>query len=117
MQLGISSLEKFKEGRGRRKLKKLLYFSLPFGLLFLAGMFTAYQTIVEADHPMKVIVDRLEGDYAVVELPDKTMVDMSLKLLAPRVKEGDVVEIRVLDAETRRKKNQVNQLMNDVFEK
>lgn len=66
---------------------------------------------------MKVIIDRFEGDYAVVELPNKTTVDMPLKLLEPGVKEGDIIEIKALAIETRSKKNKVNQLINDVFEK
>lgn len=70
-----------------------------------------------ADKPMKVIIDRFEGNYAVVELPDKTTVDMPTKLLESGAKEGDVIEIKTLQVVTQERKFKINKLMDDVFEK
>jgi hypothetical protein len=43
---------------------------------------------------MQVIIDRFEGDFAVVELPDRTMVNIP-KILVPGAKEGDVINITI----------------------
>ena len=64
---------------------------------------------------MQVIIDRFEGDYAVVELPDKTTANL-LKILIPDVKEGDVVTISVDVTATEERKNKIQNLMNDVWQ-
>jgi hypothetical protein len=64
---------------------------------------------------MKVILDRFEGDYAIVELPDRTMVNMPKILLPKEAKEGDVVEIRILTEETKEINEQVNKLAKDLW--
>ena len=43
---------------------------------------------------MKVIIDRFEGEYAVVEIDVGKCVDVP-KVLFPNAKEGDVVEIKI----------------------
>ena len=43
---------------------------------------------------MRIIIDRFEGDIAVVELGDKTI--NAPRELFPKAKEGDTVEIRFL---------------------
>jgi hypothetical protein len=63
---------------------------------------------------MKVIIDRFEGDYAVVELPDRTMANLP-KTVLPGGKEGDTVEIKVCPADTAGTKQQVKKLMKEVW--
>lgn len=63
---------------------------------------------------MKVIIDRFEGEFAVVELPDRTMANI-LRVLVPDAKEGDVVSIAVDAAATEERKKQVKGLMDDVW--
>jgi hypothetical protein len=63
---------------------------------------------------MKVIIDRFETEYAVVELPDRSMANLA-RLLLPGAKEGDVVEITLCPGETASRKQQVKQLMKDVW--
>ena len=47
---------------------------------------------------MKIVIDRIEGDFAVCELPDETMVNVPLVLFdAPS--EGNVYEIIKNDTE------------------
>lgn len=49
---------------------------------------------------MRIIIDRFEGDFAVVELEDKSFVDMPLKLIPEGAKEGDILEIEINREET-----------------
>ena len=50
---------------------------------------------------LKVIIDRFEGDYAVVETEDKIMVNLP-KSLIPGAKEGDVISISIDEEETKK---------------
>ena len=65
---------------------------------------------------MKIIIDRLESGFAVVELADKTMVNMPKILLPKGAKEGDVLEILIATEETSKRKKVIDQLMDEVFE-
>ena len=65
---------------------------------------------------MKVIIDRFEGDYAVVELPDMTMVDMPRSLIPEGAKEGDVLVIGIDPDETDKRKERIKKLMDDLWE-
>ena len=64
---------------------------------------------------MKVIIDRFEGDYAVVEINKGKFVNLP-KELVPDAKEGDIVIIRVDHEETNKRKEHVKDLMNQLFE-
>ena len=64
---------------------------------------------------MKVIIDRFEGDYAVVEIDKGKFVNLP-KELVPNAKEGDIVIIRVDHEETNKRKEHVKDLMNQLFE-
>ena len=48
---------------------------------------------------VQVIIDRFEGDLAVVELPNRNTIDVS-KLLFGDAKPGDVIDIFVNEEET-----------------
>ena len=96
-------------------MKKVLYLSLLLLFLF-SGVVLTYKKAAEAGYGMKVIIDRFEGNFVVVELPNKTTVDMDIKLLEPDVKEGDIIEIRTLRHETENRKNKVQDLMKELFE-
>lgn len=65
---------------------------------------------------MKVIIDRFEGNYAVVELEDKSTVDMPSVLLPKEAKEGDVIEISIAMEETKLRKRNIERLMNNLWE-
>lgn len=64
---------------------------------------------------MKVIIDRFEGDYAVVETEDKIMVNLP-KLLIPGAKEGDVISISIDEEETKQRKDNISKLMDDLWQ-
>ncbi|NTW96628.1 MAG: DUF3006 domain-containing protein [Erysipelotrichaceae bacterium] len=63
---------------------------------------------------MKVIIDRFEGDYAVVELPNETFIDVP-KALFPDAKEGDVIDVSVDKEDTERRKAKIEELMKELF--
>lgn len=63
---------------------------------------------------MKVIIDRFEGDYAVVEIEIGKFVLLP-KELVPDAKEGDVVLITVDRKATQKRKEKVKNLMNQLF--
>lgn len=70
---------------------------------------------------MKYIIDRFEGDYAVVEDENKLMVDIQLEDLPKEVQEGDVL-VKIGDSysvdlgETERRKKKIQELVDDLWE-
>ena len=64
---------------------------------------------------MDVIVDRIEGDYAVVEIEKGKMCNLPIELV-PNVKEGDVVSITINKSKPDERKKTIEELMNSVFE-
>jgi len=64
---------------------------------------------------MKVVIDRFEGDFAVAELPDRTMANMP-KCLVPDAKEGDVVNISIDKEETDLRKSRISEKVKNLFD-
>lgn len=64
---------------------------------------------------MDVVVDRIEGEYAVVEIEKGKMCNLPLELV-PDVKEGDIVTITINKDKTEERKKTIEELMNSVFE-
>lgn len=64
---------------------------------------------------MRVILDRYEGDYAVVELESGKLVNMP-RMLAMNAEEGDIIELRILEKETDERKAYIQNLANQLFE-
>lgn len=65
---------------------------------------------------LKIIIDRFEADFAVVEMSDRKMVNMPRVLLPETAKEGDVIEISINNSDTQTKKKEIRSLMENVFE-
>ena len=63
---------------------------------------------------MDVIIDRFEGDYAVVEIAVGHFAHLP-KELVPEAKEGDVVRITILKDETEKRKKRISNLVNNLF--
>ena len=63
---------------------------------------------------MKVTIDRFEGTFAVVELPDKTFINVPRQLFSG-VAESDVIDITVDKSETDERKKRISTLMDDLF--
>ncbi|MFL0267972.1 DUF3006 domain-containing protein [Candidatus Clostridium radicumherbarum] len=69
---------------------------------------------------MKVIIDRFEGNYAVCEEEDRTMIDIEKSKLPPGAKEGDVLailddEITIDIIETEKRKKIIEELTKDLW--
>ncbi|HHW30344.1 MAG TPA: DUF3006 domain-containing protein [Clostridiaceae bacterium] len=64
---------------------------------------------------MKVTIDRFEGDYVIVELPDKTTVNMPKQLVPMNAKEGDVIKIEIDFGETTKRKERIQELMDELW--
>jgi hypothetical protein len=60
---------------------------------------------------MQVIIDRFEGNFAVVELANQEMIDVP-KVLFPNAKQGDVIDISINHNETDKRKKKINDLFN-----
>jgi hypothetical protein len=70
---------------------------------------------------MKVIIDRFEGDFAVCEKEDRTMIDIKRILIPKEAKEGAVLnivdeEITLDLEETEKRRNLVIELTKDLWE-
>lgn len=64
---------------------------------------------------MQVTIDRIEGNIAVVELEDGTTADLPL-VLVPNAKEGMTVTITADDNEDRKRRQNIKNLMDSLFE-
>jgi hypothetical protein len=64
-----------------------------------------------------LVLDRFEGDWAVIE-DNGTVFNLPKKLLPPGAAEGDVIEISVEVAagETEKRRGRIQRLANDLFE-
>lgn len=66
---------------------------------------------------MKIIIDRFEGDFAVVELEDRTFINMPKKLIPFGASEGTVLIINIDHEETEKLKAEISRLAKDLFKK
>jgi ribosomal protein L21E len=69
---------------------------------------------------MKGIIDRFEGDIAVVDIDGKTK-DFPKKIFPKEAKTGDVVviegdSVKVLKEETEKRRKEIERLMDELFE-
>ena len=64
---------------------------------------------------MRVIVDRFEGNIAVVELEDGSVIDCPKAILPPNAKEDSIINITVDEEVTNDKLQKVTERMNKLF--
>ncbi len=64
---------------------------------------------------MRVTIDRFEGEYAIVETENGDFVNMP-SVLVPGSSEGDIIEITINTTETKKREQQINKLMDNLFE-
>lgn len=64
---------------------------------------------------MRIIVDRFEGDFVVVELENGQMIDCPKALLPSNTKEGSIINITVDEKATEEKMQNVTERMNRLF--
>ena len=65
---------------------------------------------------MKITVDRIEGNFAVSELPDGSYANLPL-IFAPDAKEGDIINIDIDKAQTQSRSEQIKPRMDRLFER
>lgn len=64
---------------------------------------------------MEVIVNRIEGDYLVLELENGNIVDVPSELI-PEAKEGDIITISINKEKTNKRKDEMQDLVDYIFE-
>ena len=64
---------------------------------------------------MRYIIDRFEGEFAVCELEDMSMVNIPKKALPSDALEGDSILVTIDSAETEARKKKIGKLMDDLF--
>ncbi len=69
---------------------------------------------------MRVTIDRFEGEFAVCEREDRTMINIPRSRLPRRAREGDILiiegdSIKLDSAGTTRKKEAIEKLMKDLW--
>ena len=64
---------------------------------------------------MKFIIDRFEGNFAVVELSTGQMINCPKAMIPDNAKEGSVLEISIDEVATDDKMKKVTERMNKLF--
>lgn len=66
------------------------------------------------------IIDRLEGNFAIVELYDSNIINIDINKIPKEAREGDVLNIGehiIIDhEETKKRKNLIEKLSKDIWE-
>ncbi len=69
---------------------------------------------------MQLIIDRFEGQMAICEKPDRTMINIPRSKLPPQAREGDVLilegdSIRIDSAETAKRKKAMDEKLKGLW--
>lgn len=70
---------------------------------------------------MEVVIDRFEGEYAVCEKSDSTMINIEKKRIPQNAKEGDVLvidhdKIYINSVKTQKRKQEIEKLTQNLWE-
>jgi len=65
---------------------------------------------------MKIIIDRYEEEFVVVELENKQMINIPKEIIPSDAKEGDVILIEIDVDETNSRKENIQKLMSELWE-
>nr|WP_315117253.1 DUF3006 domain-containing protein [uncultured Clostridium sp.] len=71
---------------------------------------------------MQGVIDRIEENYAVIELEKGTMINLNLSIIPPEAREGDVIiidennNITIDKVETENRKKLIEELIKDLWE-
>ena len=68
-----------------------------------------------AKYHMKVVIDRFEGNFAVIEMPNKQFINVPRQLMPEGSKEGSVISIEVDIAETEARRERTESLIKNVW--
>ncbi len=65
---------------------------------------------------MKVIIDRFEGQYAVVEMDSGDLVSVPRVILPNLADEGDIITIEIDEEATDQRRRRIEEMMNNLLE-
>ncbi len=65
---------------------------------------------------MRVVIDRIEEEIAMVEKDDGSFEEMPKRLIPPEAKEGDVLQITVDTESTVDRREEITSLMDELWE-
>ena len=63
---------------------------------------------------MTITIDRIEGNYLIVELENGKIINLPKELI-PNAKENDIYTIILNKDEMKKRKNNINNLINNLF--
>ena len=63
---------------------------------------------------MTITIDRIEENYLIVELENGKIINLPKELI-PNAKENDIYTINLNKDEMKKRKNNINNLINDLF--
>jgi hypothetical protein len=66
---------------------------------------------------MKLVVNRIENGFAVVETKDGNFENIPISALPDDVSEGAVIEVNILYEETAKKEKEIKEKLNNLFKK
>ena len=65
---------------------------------------------------MRFIIDRFEGEFAIVELENREIVDIPRVVLPIEAKEGDSIIVSIDEVETESRKKRIQDKFNSLFD-
>ncbi|WFA08864.1 DUF3006 domain-containing protein [Tissierella sp. Yu-01] len=65
---------------------------------------------------MKFTIDRFEGEYAVVELENKEIVNIPIKALPEEAQEGDIINVSIDNEGTTDREKRIRDKFESLFE-
>ncbi|MCI8394516.1 MAG: DUF3006 domain-containing protein [Bacilli bacterium] len=65
---------------------------------------------------LEYVVDRIETDFIVLEIQNGKTINCPREII-PRVKEGDVISIKIDQNKTKKRRKKITNLLEQVFEK
>lgn len=71
--------------------------------------------ITKGELKMKFTIDRFEGEFAIVELENKEMLDIPKGILPIEAKEGDIISVSVEQGETEERKERIQSKFDRLF--
>ena len=74
------------------------------------------KSISNGGNTMNIIIDRFEGNFVIVELEDKRMINMPIELVPAEAKEGDILEIQVALDKTEELRKKIGKEVEGLWE-
>ena len=64
---------------------------------------------------MKLVIDRFEGEYAIIELTDGRTASIPRIAIPPEAKESDILSIEIQKRETEARNTSIHHKINSLF--